>query len=125
MCPAHKDKVEIKCMGSVGGKTPTEPIFYSSLTLGTWNKMKLMLCALFNCNMGGKIKRLSMNVTFKYIWPKGLNCLTYGRSVYLYIMYRTLHEYDYHLPEIGYALFSLFGKDYEIKKVVLGTSLKN
>ena len=23
VCPAHKDKVEIKCMGSVGGKTPT------------------------------------------------------------------------------------------------------
>jgi hypothetical protein len=23
--PACKDKVEIKCMGSVGGKTPTEP----------------------------------------------------------------------------------------------------
>jgi hypothetical protein len=33
--------------------------------------MKLMLCALFNYNMGGKIKRLSMNVAFKYIWPKG------------------------------------------------------
>ena len=25
VCPAHKDKIEIKCMGSVGGKTPTEP----------------------------------------------------------------------------------------------------
>ena len=23
VCPSHKDKVEIKCMGSVGGKTPT------------------------------------------------------------------------------------------------------
>ena len=23
VCPAHKDKVEIKCMGSVGGETPT------------------------------------------------------------------------------------------------------
>ena len=23
VCPAHKDKVEIKCMGSIGGKTPT------------------------------------------------------------------------------------------------------
>jgi hypothetical protein len=29
MCFAHKDKVEIKCMGSVGGKTPTEPEIYS------------------------------------------------------------------------------------------------
>ena len=42
-CPAHKDKVEIKCMGSVGGKTPTEPKIYSSLTFGTWDKIKLML----------------------------------------------------------------------------------
>jgi hypothetical protein len=25
VCPTHKDKVEIKCMGSVGGKTSTEP----------------------------------------------------------------------------------------------------
>jgi hypothetical protein len=29
MCSAHKDKIEIKCMGSVGGKTPTEPEIYS------------------------------------------------------------------------------------------------
>jgi hypothetical protein len=29
VCPAHKDKAEIKCMGSVGGKTPTEPKVYS------------------------------------------------------------------------------------------------
>ena len=65
-CPAHKDKVEIKCMGSVGGKTPTEPKLYSSsLTLSTLNKMKLMLCALFIYNMGDKIRRLSMNAAFK------------------------------------------------------------
>ena len=34
VCPAHKDMVEIKCMGSVGGKTPTEPklyLFFSNL----------------------------------------------------------------------------------------------
>ena len=31
-CPAHKDKVEIKCMGSVGGKTPIKPKFYSFLS---------------------------------------------------------------------------------------------
>jgi hypothetical protein len=34
VCPAHKDKVEIKCMGSVGEKTPTEPklyLFFSNL----------------------------------------------------------------------------------------------
>jgi hypothetical protein len=95
---------------------------HSFLTLGTWNKMKLMLCALFNYNMGGKIRRLSMNVASNDIWPKGLNCLTH---VYLYIMYRTLHDYDYNLLEIRRALFNSFGLDYEIKIVMVGTSLKN
>jgi hypothetical protein len=85
------------------------------------NKMKLMLCALFNYNMGDKIR----SVAFKYIWLKGLNCLTHGRIVYLYIMYQSLHDYDYHLPEIRCALFSVFGHGYEIQKVVLGTGLKN
>jgi len=28
VCPACKDKVEIKCMGSAGGKTPIEPKLY-------------------------------------------------------------------------------------------------
>jgi hypothetical protein len=28
VCAARKDKLEIKCMGSVGGKTPTEPKLY-------------------------------------------------------------------------------------------------
>jgi hypothetical protein len=32
MCSACKDKVEIKYMGSVGGKTPTEPKFYLSFS---------------------------------------------------------------------------------------------
>jgi hypothetical protein len=40
--PAHRDKVEIKCMGSVGGKTPIEPKVYSSLTLDILSKIKLM-----------------------------------------------------------------------------------
>ena len=34
VCSAHEDKVEIKCMGSIGGKTPTELklyLFFSSL----------------------------------------------------------------------------------------------
>jgi hypothetical protein len=70
--------------------------------------MKFMLYALFNYNMGGKIRRLSMNIAFEDIWLKGLNCSTHGRIVYLYIMYRTLHDYKYHLPEIECALFSLF-----------------
>jgi hypothetical protein len=41
VCPAYKDKVEIKCMGPVGGKTPTEPKIHFSQTLGTLNKIKL------------------------------------------------------------------------------------
>jgi hypothetical protein len=32
VCPACKDKVEIKCMSSVGGKTPTELTFYLSFS---------------------------------------------------------------------------------------------
>jgi hypothetical protein len=28
VCSARKDKVEIKCTGSVGGKTPIEPKLY-------------------------------------------------------------------------------------------------
>ena len=34
VCCTYEDKVEIKCMGSVGGKTPIEPklyLFFSSL----------------------------------------------------------------------------------------------
>ena len=54
-----------------------------------------MLCALFNYIMGDKIRRLNMNIEFEDIWPKGLNCLTHGRIVYLYIMYQSLHDYDY------------------------------
>ena len=97
VCPAHKDKVEIKCMGSVGGKTPIEPKLYLffSILRHIGQDDRLMLCALFNYNMGGKIRRLSMNVAFKYIWLKGLNCLTHGMIV--------------HLLEIEYALFSSFG----------------
>jgi hypothetical protein len=43
VCPAYKDKAEIKCMGSVGGKTSIEPksFVHSSLTSGIVNKIKL------------------------------------------------------------------------------------
>ena len=97
-------------MRSAGEKTPTKPNFiYSSLTLSTLNKMKLMLSDVFNYNIGGKIRRLSMNVAFKFIWQKRLSCLTHGRIVYLCIMYQSLHDYDYQLLEIGCAFFSSFG----------------
>ena len=60
----------------VGKHQQNQNFIHSSLTLGTWDNIKLMLCASFIYNMGDKIRRLSMNVAFKYIWPKGLNCLT-------------------------------------------------
>ena len=33
VCPSHKDKVEIKCRGSVGGNTSTEPKFYLFISI--------------------------------------------------------------------------------------------
>ena len=47
VCPAHKDKVEIKCMGSVGGKTPTEPKFYSFLRHIEYDEVDVyVLCSI-------------------------------------------------------------------------------
>ena len=49
VCSAHKDNIEIKCMGYVDGKTPTElEILNSSLILGI---NRLMWCTLFIYNM--------------------------------------------------------------------------
>jgi hypothetical protein len=42
VCPVYRDKTEIKCMGSVGGKTPIELKFYFSLTFGKLSKIILM-----------------------------------------------------------------------------------
>ena len=69
MCPTHKDKVEIKCMGSVGGKTPTEPKLYLffSLALGTSNHVIVDVMCIHSYNMGDKIRRMSINVAFEYI----------------------------------------------------------
>ena len=47
VCPAHKDKVEIKCMGSVGGKTLTEPklyLFFSNLRHIEQDEVDVMCC---------------------------------------------------------------------------------
>ena len=33
VCPTHKDKVQIKCMGSISGKTPTKPKLYLSFSI--------------------------------------------------------------------------------------------
>ena len=88
-------------MGSIGGKTPTEPkLIYSSLTLGTSNHVTVDVMCIHSYNMGYKIIRMSINVAFEYICQKEWSCLTYGRTIYLYKMYQTLHDYDYHLPKI-------------------------
>ena len=45
VCPAHKDKVEIKCIGSAGGKTPTEPklyLFFSNFWCIEYDKVDVM-----------------------------------------------------------------------------------
>ena len=73
MCSAHKDKVEIKCMGSIGGKTPTEPklyLFIFSLALGTSNHVTVDVMCIHSYYMGDKIRRMSMNVAFEYICQK-------------------------------------------------------
>ena len=69
MCPGHKDKVEIKCMSSIGGKTPTEPklySFFSSLRHIEYDKVDVM-CLVHSYNMDDVIRRMSMNVVFEYI----------------------------------------------------------
>ena len=107
VCSAHKDRVEIKCMGSVGGKTPTEPklySFFSSLWHVEYDKVDVM-CLVHSYNMDDVIRRMSMNVVFEYICQKEWSCLTYGRIDHLFIMYQTLQDYDYHLPKIRYATF--------------------
>ena len=38
---------------------------------GSLLMMRLMLCALFICNIGDKIRRLNMNVAFENICKKG------------------------------------------------------
>jgi hypothetical protein len=48
VCSAHKDKAEIKCIGSVGGKTPqNQNLIHTSLAIGTLNMIRLILCTLF------------------------------------------------------------------------------
>ena len=79
---------------------------YSSLTLGILNHDKVdVMCIIHSYNMGDKIRRMRMNVEFEYICQKEWSCLTYGRIVYLYIMFQILHDYDYHLPRIRFATF--------------------
>ena len=93
-------------MGSVGGKTPTEPKLYLLFSsLRHIESFTVDVMCIHSYNMGDKIRRMSINVAFEYICQKEWSCLTYGRTVYLYKMYQTLYDYDYHLPKIRYAKF--------------------
>ena len=68
VCSTHKDRVEIKCMGFVGGKTPIEPkLIYSSLILGTSNHVTVDVMCIHSYNMDDKIRRMRMNGAFEYI----------------------------------------------------------
>jgi hypothetical protein len=42
VCSAHKDKVQIKCMGSIGRKTPTEPEIYSFFSILRHDKIDVV-----------------------------------------------------------------------------------
>ena len=64
--------------------------------------------------MGGKIRRMSMNVAIKHFYQKEWNCLNNGRIVNLVsniFMIKTISPKD--------VTFSLFNYDYEIKGVML------
>ena len=106
VCPAHKTRYRSSAWALLVGKHQQNQNFiYSSLILDTMNMIRLMLCAMFSYNMGVRIRKMSINIAFEYIWQKGLSRLTYERIVYLFIMYQSLHDYDYHLLEIRCATF--------------------
>jgi hypothetical protein len=82
---------------------------YSSLTLGTLNMMRLMCVVHF---MGGKIRRTSMNVAFKYFCQKEWDCLTNFT-----FMYQTFSGLRQSSPKD--VIFGSFNYVYEIKIVML------
>jgi hypothetical protein len=55
-------------MGSVGEKTPTKSKLYLLFSnLGHMEQDKVDVMHFFHYNIGGKIRRLSMNVALKHI----------------------------------------------------------
>jgi hypothetical protein len=60
----------------------TKNFIYSSLSFRRSEQDEVDVMCVFNYVIGNKIRRLSMNVAFKYIWPKRLNFLTYRRIVH-------------------------------------------
>jgi hypothetical protein len=76
VCPACKDKVEIKCMGSASGKTPTKPKLYLLFpNLGHMEQDEFDVVCFVQLCLSGKIRRLSMNVVFTHIWQKRVEFL--------------------------------------------------
>jgi len=73
ICPAHRDKTKIKCMGPVGGKHQQNQIYiYSLLSLSIGSKTKLM---------GGKF----MSVAFKtFVRSVRSNLWKDNLSMYMY-----------------------------------------
>jgi hypothetical protein len=67
VCSGHNDKVEIKCMCSVGGKTPTESKLYIFFFFNPRHielyKVDVM-CIVLSSYMSDKIRRMSINVVF-------------------------------------------------------------
>ena len=69
VCPAHKTRQRSSAWALLVGKHQHNQKFtYSFLTVGILNKMKLMLCALFNYNMGDKIRRITKRVELLNLW---------------------------------------------------------
>jgi hypothetical protein len=94
-------------------------LIYSSLTLGTLTMMRLMCVVHF---MGGKIRRVTMNVALKHFCQKEWNCLTNVRIVNFIFMYQTFSWLRQSSPKD--ATFSLFNYDYEIKGSDVMNNLK-
>ena len=86
MCPARRDKAEIKCMSPVGGKhQQNQKYIYSSLSLSIGSKTKLM---------GDKF----MSVALKHLSDQIAQ--PYGKIIYLYICL-----FLYIFPKIECATF--------------------
>jgi len=80
MCPACRDKAEIKCVGPIGGKhQQNQKYIYSSLTLSIGSKTKLMGDKFMNVAFNTFVRserstlwkdNLSMYMSFSLYLPK-------------------------------------------------------
>jgi hypothetical protein len=82
--PAHRDKIEIKCMGSVGGKNTnrTKSLFFSNLRHIEQDKVDVyVFCLNLTWVIG---QTMSMNVALNQLGRS--NCLTLWKDSYLCIL---------------------------------------